>query len=422
VDKKIRIIFSNYRKLTGLLTIPGSKSISNRFLILNYLAGNAALPLNLSDAEDTQLLKKNLKIMEQNRGKGAELYCHHGGAPFRFLMSLLSIIPGEWILDGSVRLRERPHGELLRALRELGAEISGNNGTDAPPFKIKGNSLLSGGEIKLNASVSSQIISSLLLIAPLIKNGLVIHTEGNKVSDSYIDMTIKMMKEFGVAVEKDVKMLRVQEGKYFFKEKNYCIESDWSSVSYIYEWLAFSDEGHVELEYFINNSIQPDSITKEIFKAFGVKSVFSSDGKLIISKSKKASLPECFEFDFTRCPDIAQTVAVTCFVLKIPFLLKGLDTLNKKECERLNILGALFREMNGDCIFNEHSISVKKFSRNLFFPEIIKTYYDHRMAMALSGLAVLKNGLIMDDANVVKKSYPNFWHDLQRLGIEIQAI
>jgi 3-phosphoshikimate 1-carboxyvinyltransferase len=422
VGKKIKIIFPKGRNLNGHLTIPGSKSISNRFLILNYLAGNATLPLNLSDAEDTLLLKKNLEIIEQNRGIGSELYCHHGGAPFRFLMSLLSIIPGEWTLDGSERLRERPHGELLNALRRIGAEISGNDGTDFPPFKIKGNPLLSGGEIKLNASVSSQIISSLLIIAPLLKNGLVIHTEGNKVSESYIDMTIKMMKEFGVEVEKVGKTFRVEEGKYFFNKKNYRIESDWPSASYIYEWLAFSDMGHVELEYFINNSIQPDSITSEIFKAFGVKSVFKSEGKLIISKNENASLPTYFEFDFTRCPDIAQTVALTCFVLKIPFHLKGLDTLNKKECERLNILGALFREINGECVFDDHSMSIKKYSYNQFIPDIIGTYHDHRMAMALSGLAVLKNGLIMDDANVVKKSYPNFWQDLHRLGIEIQAI
>lgn len=391
-------------------------------MILNYLAGNAAFPLNLSDAEDTLLLKKNLEIIEQNRGTGAELYCHHGGAPFRFLMSLLSIIPGEWILDGSERLRERPHGELLRALRELGAEISGNNGTDVPPFKIKGNPLLSGGEVRLNASVSSQMISSLLLIAPLLKKGLVIHTEGNKVSESYIDMTIKMMNEFGVVVGKEGKMLMVKEGKYFFYKKNYRIESDWSSASYIYEWLALSNEGQVDLEYFIHNSIQPDSVVSEIFKAFGVESVFNSDGELMISKSKNVSLPEYFEFDFTLCPDIAQTVAVTCFVLKIPFLLKGLDTLNKKECERLNIIGALFREINGECVFNNHSMSIKNYSNNLFFPNKINTFHDHRMAMALSGMAALKNGLMMDEANVVKKSYPNFWHDLHRLGIEIQVV
>jgi 3-phosphoshikimate 1-carboxyvinyltransferase len=421
VGKEIRIIFPKHRKLSGLLTLPGSKSISNRFLILNYLAGNAVLPLNLSDAEDTLLLKKNLEIIEQRRGKGAELYCHHGGAPFRFLMSLLSIIPGEWTLDGSKRLRERPHGELLRALRGLGVEISGNSGTDFPPFKIKGNPFLSGGEVRLNASVSSQVISSLLLIGPLLKNGLVIYAEGNKVSESYIDMTIRMMEAFGVEVNKEGEMLRIEEGKYFFNEKDYCIESDWSSASYIYEWLAFCCEGVVELEYFINESIQPDSVTADIFKIFGVESHFKADGKLIIRKCKNPSLPEYFEFDFTRCPDIAQTVAVTCFVLKIPFQLKGLDTLNKKECERLNILGNLFKEINGECAFNDHSISIKNYRKDLLFPEKIKTYQDHRMAMALSGLAVLNNGLIMDDSNVVMKSYPNFWNDLGRLGIEIQA-
>lgn len=420
MDKEVSIIFPKDRKLAGSLIIPGSKSISNRFLILNFLSGNKYASTNLSTAEDTKLLLKNLEIIEQFHGRGAELYCHHGGAPFRFLLSLLSVIPGEWKLDGSERLRERPHADLLRALRALGAKISGVNGTDVPPFIIKGNPAISGGTITLNASVSSQIISSLLLIGPLLKKGLVLHTYGIRASESYIDMTIKMMKDFGIEVIKQGGAYIVNKGNYFFDGNEYNIESDWSSASYIFEWLALSDEGQIKMEYFIHNSIQPDSVITEIFKKFGIVSKFEKDGTLFIKKIKNFLLPEFFEYDFTLCPDIAQTVAVTCFVLRVPFYLTGLHTLNSKECERLNMLGKLFKEINGQCEFNNDSILIKTYGSNLCIPDKINTYLDHRMAMSLSGLAFLKKGLIIENANVTAKSYPSFWIDLSRLGVKIQ--
>ncbi|PBQ34878.1 3-phosphoshikimate 1-carboxyvinyltransferase [Sphingobacteriaceae bacterium] len=403
------------------LSLSGSKSISNRLLVLSALLNSDQTVENLSTSEDTQLLQKALQqIKDQNQ---ATIDIHHAGTDMRFLTAYLSVTPGEWMLTGSERMKQRPIGELVTALRTLGAEINYLEKENYPPLLIKGKTL-NGGDIEIESSVSSQFISALLLIACKFKNGLKLNLKGKTVSQPYIDMTVELLKQTGIQVSQKEKTIQVIPFDHIPKVMpQYFVESDWSSASYWYSICALLPDSKIELTYFHPKSLQADSILPELYKNLGVKTIFKENAILL---SSETVLAKEFYYDFTNCPDIAQTVAVTCFALGIRAELTGLSTLKVKETDRLFALKTELEKFGAQIQLTSDSLSLKKSDpqelKNKFTDpntQLIRTYNDHRMAMSFAPLALVVKEIMMDDSSVVAKSYPRFWEDLKSVGFSV---
>lgn len=403
------------------LSLSGSKSLSNRLLILNAVLNLDQVFKNLSTSEDTELLKKALlQIKGQTK---ATIDIHHAGTDMRFLTAYLSGTEGEWILTGSERMKERPVGELVTALKSLGADINYLEKEHFPPLLIKGK-VLNGGEIEIDSSVSSQFISALLLIACKFKNGLKLHLKGKTVSQPYIDMTVALMKHNGIKVEQKETTLEVLSSpEPHSSSPDYFVESDWSSASYWYSICALSPNSEIELSAFHQKSLQADSILPELYKNLGVKTTFRDNSILLSSGDGVAKV---FKHDFTNCPDIAQTLVVTCFALGIGAGLKGLSTLKLKETDRLFALKTELEKFGAEVEITSDSLSLKKsdpakIKAQVTDPKnhILRTYNDHRMAMSFAPLALLVKEIMIDDASVVSKSYPDFWEDLKSVGFNV---
>jgi 3-phosphoshikimate 1-carboxyvinyltransferase len=390
------------------LKITGSKSESNRVLLLQALYKGLKIN-NLSNSDDSQLMQAALA------SDSSTVDIHHAGTAMRFLTAYFATRSGTTTtLTGSSRMQERPIKILVEALNSLGASITYTKNEGYPPLLIEGKSL-TDNKVYLKANVSSQYISALLLIAPTLSKGLSLHLEGNITSVPYIKMTLSLLKELGVQTAFDGQMISVLP----FAEninKTFTVESDWSSASYFYSIVALSPIGtQIDLSAYKSNSLQGDAVLKNIYKELGVESSFNettlSLKKLAEPQSKLLTL------DLANAPDIAQTIAVTCLGLEIGCNLTGLHTLKIKETDRLVALQNEIKKLGTSIEITDNSLHLK--SPNKLNSSIhIATYNDHRMAMAFAPLG-LKTQLFIDDAEVVSKSYPDFWSDLSALGFEL---
>lgn len=409
------------RKLTGSLRLTASKSESNRALIIQALCRERFEIKNLALAQDTEILEK-LLIRSQNDPHSSVPYnVGAAGTTMRFLTAYLSTKLGTHILTGSDRMKKRPIGILVNALRQLGANIEYLEEDGYPPLKITGRSLR-GGEIEMDGNVSSQFISALLLISPELQNGLVLKFKGAVTSRPYINMTLNMMEEFRVYGMWQDCFLSVSKQTYHRKSEldyQYDVEADWSSASYWYAIAALAEEADFTIKGLKNPSKQGDSIVASIFTFFGVKTEVVNEGMRI---TKTRIKDEHFGYDFSDCPDLAQTIAVVTSALKIPAFFNGLHTLRIKETDRTLALKNELKKFGTELeILNDNSI---KINPSQFFQSgsAIKTYEDHRMAMAFATLAMKLDSVLIEDPEVVKKSYPDFWNDLKSVGFIIEEL
>ncbi len=389
--------------------ISGSKSISNRLLILESLFSNIKIG-NLSNSQDTQLLKKALS-------ENTEVVdIHHAGTAMRFLTSYYSIQEGKTtILTGSGRMKERPIKNLVNALRDLEVDIEYMENEGFPPLKITGRKITQTS-VNVPSNISSQFITSLLLIAGKLENGLQINLIGEVTSRSYIEMTLDILTKFGIQSSFEGNTIKV---KPFTPDNNsevvyYEVESDWSSASYFYSICALGRET-IYLKSFYKESTQGDSAIASIYeKFFGIKTTFSEDEhQLTLEPQPDFSFPEKIVLDMNDCPDIAQTLCVTAAALKIPFEISGLGTLRVKETDRLLALYNELQKLGAETEITDLTIQSTNFNE----PEdniSIKTYQDHRMAMSFAPFCLIKE-LTIEDEDVVEKSYPMFWKDLESI-------
>ncbi|MBN2167308.1 MAG: 3-phosphoshikimate 1-carboxyvinyltransferase [Marinilabiliaceae bacterium] len=392
--------------------LPTSKSISNRVLILNALAYSPYKIDNLSDSDDTDVL---LNVFNSNSNVfdiGA------AGTSMRFLTAYLSRIVGEWVVTGSERMKQRPIAILVDALRKLGAEIEYTEKEGFPPLKITGVSL-KGGELELAGDISSQYISAILMIAPCIEGGLTLKLTGEIISKPYIYLTLKLMEEFGVSTTWHDNAIKVPESIY--KPRPYCVEGDWSAASYWYEMVALATEGSVIIESLYEKSPQGDSKVADLFSNIGVSTKFK-DGYTILEKS--SAIVSQFDYDFSDQPDLAQTFAVTCCALNIPFIFSGLQTLRIKESDRIYALIDELSKFGFVLATNGKDTLVWNGTKNQIEKENpinVNTYKDHRMAMAFAPLALKGFNVIIEDPMVVTKSYPKFWDHIKKCGFIIDS-
>ena len=394
------------------INLSGSKSLSNRLLLLKEILDLKIDLKNLSDSEDTTLLLKALRQIKEAKNKNINIF--DAGTDMRFLTALLAIKKGTWTITGSDRMKKRPIGELVSALKSLGAEIEFLEKENYPPLEIKGKIIL-GGALKIDASQSSQFISALLLISPKLKNGLVLTLKNRIVSSPYIEMTAALLKKFNVSISKLKNTYTVNSSAKSKQIKEIKIESDWSSAYYWYSICALSKNAKIELNFLNKKSLQSDSILPELYKILGVKTKYKKNS-IIISRKKLET--KSINYNFINCPDIAQTFAVTCFGLGISAKLNGLSTLKFKESDRIIALKTELEKMGAKLVITNNSIELKK-SKPIPFEGVIETYNDHRMAMSFSPLALVYNSIKIANPEVVSKSYPRFWKDLKSVGFSV---
>tara|TARA_R110001592_G_scaffold156848_3_gene387601 strand:+ start:867 stop:2096 length:1230 start_codon:yes stop_codon:yes gene_type:complete len=398
-------------QLNNTITITGSKSESNRSLLLAALFPDIKIE-NISNSDDAELMAKGLKISD------GTVDIHHAGTAMRFLTGYFSSQEGkEVILTGSKRMTERPIKILVDALKSLGAEISYVQEDGYPPIKIKGQKIVKD-KVSLPANVSSQYISSLLLIAPSLENGLELELVGKITSVPYIKMTLALLEEIGVETSFEGNIIKVS-AKDKVAPTTLVVESDWSSASYFYGICALAAPGtEITLSAYKQKSLQGDSVLADIYTSFGVETTFG-ENKITLRKTDMKVLAEN-EFDLANAPDIAQTIAVTCFGLGVGCHLIGLHTLKIKETDRLEALHTELSKLGADISVTDKTLTI--IPSKTIVPEVaIDTYNDHRMAMAFAPLA-MKTTMFVNDAEVVSKSYPDFWNDLKQLDFSIKEL
>lgn len=405
-------IYKENKIIKGELVLPSSKSISNRLLMIRAISKRNFEIYNLSYSDDTKSLLEILKSESNVFDVG------NAGTTMRFLTSYLANKPGEWIITGSDRMKNRPIGILVNALKELGVKIEYLEKEGFPPIKIHGTKL-EGGNIEISGSISSQFISSLLLIAPTLPKGLNIKLKSKIVSKPYIDMTLNLMRKFGIKSRWEGNHVIVEKQSY--RVKDFTVEADWSAASYWYELAAIADWADIKLYGLKKNSIQGDSVISKLFEKLGIKTSYIQGGARIrkISNSKVKN----FEFDFNEIPDLAQTFVVTLTMLNIPFSLSGLETLIIKETNRIKALKAEMLKMGNNLAITNDTIS--KFGNTTYNADlnthlVFKTYNDHRMVLALTPIAVIQR-ILIEDPEVVSKSYPGYWSDIQKLGFNVKV-
>ena len=404
-------------QLHANIQLPASKSISNRALIIHALAGGGELPSNLSDCDDTEVIIRALRDMPETIDIGA------AGTAMRFMTALLAATErGKHILTGTERMRHRPIQLLVDALRRLGADISYVGEEGYPPLRISGRRL-EGGMVDIAGNVSSQYISALLMIGPMLDRGLTLRLNGDIISRPYIDLTLWTMREFGADAEwTDVDTITIMPRPY--QPRPYLIENDWSAASYWYEMVALTKdpEAEVQLHGLMDGSKQGDSSVRYLFSLLGVRTVFASKepGRpTTVTLRKNGHCVPRLEYDFVNAPDLAQTFVVTCCALGVPFRFTGLHTLRIKETDRILALQTELRklgyfiESRDDCELSwdgtRHSLPSENEAEE---KPTIQTYKDHRMALSFAPLA-LCGGIAIADPQVVTKSYPRFWDDLR---------
>jgi len=411
----------------GSIAITGSKSETNRLLLLRALYPGFAIT-NASSSDDSDVMQAALASQSDS------IDVHHAGTAMRFLTAYFSICEGRQItLTGSQRMKERPISVLVDALRMLGADIAYLENEGYPPLRIKGKKL-TGGSIAINANVSSQYITALLLIAAKLENGLQLELKGEITSRPYIEMTLSLLKEIGIITSFINNVISVHPTPGNLHPATIEVESDWSSASYFYSIVALSPIGtSLRLSSFSKHSLQGDSALQHIYNELGVQTSF--DGNTIVLRRTNFKL-KTLNLKLIQTPDIAQTIAVTCFGLGIGCHLTGLHTLKIKETDRLTALKAELEKLGAKAEITQDSLTLQPhslfrrggeglnvipISQQERHIEAVETYNDHRMAMAFAPLAV-KRPLIIKDAEVVSKSYPAFWEDMEQIGLRIEEV
>ena len=397
----IKFSFPNGVK-DGEVALTPSKSISNRILIIETLANKKFEIENLSTSTDTQSLVSALKF------ENSVIDVSNAGTTFRFLVSLLATKPGIWLLTGSNRMKTRPIGILVECLKLLGANIEFQEKEDFPPVLITGQKLISR-EIEIDANISSQFISSLMMIAPTIEGGLQLLLKNKISSLPYLNMTASIMKSAGVTVKFEKNRIAIPQGEYNLSK--FKIENDWSGASYWYLLCALNPGSKFVLNDLSEISIQGDSILSELMVQFGVKTVFNSDNAII--NSEHCLLTE-FNYDFTNCPDLVMTFAVLCIGKGIKGEFSGVQNLRIKESDRLNSLKIELEKCGALVELNDDKIIINPIE--LKNPGRIEVYNDHRIAMSFAPLASLIGPFEIENPSVVNKSYPEFWKQMEGVG------
>ena len=407
--KKVEITPSDLSPDSSI-KISGSKSESNRVLILNSIFKNIKIS-NLSDSDDTVVLKNAL----ENLHKSIDI--HHAGTAMRFLTAYLSTLDGgKFILTGSKRMKERPIGILVDALKNLGFNINYLKKKGYPPLEINGTKS-EKSIIKLKSDISSQFISALILIGPTFKNGLTIELDGEIISKPYINLTLNVLKRMGIGYSFRKNIIKIDNVKEINPIK-YLIESDWSSSSYFYSIVAIDKKINIKLSNFFKESFQGDSFIEKIFVKLGVKTEFLNQNEILLSPIDDYERPSSLSFNLIDNPDLAQTVAVTCLALKIQVKITGLQTLKIKETDRILALHNELSKLGAKIIFDDASIEIippVNFNKNI---EIF-TYDDHRMALSFAPLGLI-TPLIINDPDVVTKSFRSYWNDLLQLNFNLK--
>lgn len=416
-------IYPPEEMIEATVKVPLSKSMSNRALIMNALTPGASPLAEVADCDDTKALVSALQLIGV-KPKGAEINVGPAGTAMRFLTAYIAAQPGiEAVIDGSERMRQRPIGPLVGALRKCGAEIEFTGEEGYPPLQIKGRQL-HGGKMEIDASISSQFISALLMVAPTFDSPLEIVLKGQIASLPYLKMTLEMMVRRGIKAELYGATINVEPGIYLTTEEK--IERDWSAASYWYELTAVS-AGWLVLEEMSLPSLQGDSETAKIFEKLGVitESAEDEDGSPADGLALNPS-PEVFsrlDLDLSDTPDLVQTLAVTCCLLGVPFKFTGVESLRIKETDRLAALKAELAKLSFDVQIESNSVLSWQMQRTRVESVApIDTHGDHRMAMAFAPAAVFLPGLAIRNADVVSKSYPAFWDDMRNAGFTIQEL
>ena len=398
------------------IDLPASKSISNRALIINALSRSEFQPENLSDCDDTRVMVAALHDMPEVIDIGA------AGTAMRFLTAYLSVVPGIHVITGTERMRHRPIGVLVDALRQLGAHIEYEGEEGFPPLRITGNPELQGGSLTMLGNVSSQYISALLMIGPTLGQGLRLSLQGDIVSRPYLDMTVAMMREFGAPVDwESESTLYVSPQPY--QPRPYVIENDWSAASYWYEMVALTADEHAEilLPRLYENSLQGDKMVAMVYNDLGVQTEFIRDaqGGSAVRLTKNGEHCRFFEYGFKRIPDLAQTVAVTLCMAHTPFSMTGLQTLRIKETDRIAALQAELLKLGCRVEAKADALDWGCEKTEAEEAPAIATYDDHRMAMAFAPACLRVPCIRIQHPEVVSKSYPTYWEDLQKAGFTI---
>ena len=391
----------------GSITITGSKSESNRLLILKALYPDLEIS-NLSNSDDTQV---TLKALNNNE---SIVDIHHAGTAMRFLTAFFSVKPNsKVVLTGSSRMQDRPIELLVEALRSLGAEIEYVNKKGFPPLKITGKKI-DVSQVALPANISSQYISALMLIAPSLKNGLEIDLIGETTSIPYIKMTQTLLDNLGFKTFFNNNKIKISPADKITLNQ-WTVESDWSSASYFYSVVAIANKSEITLESYYSESLQGDSDLVQIYKKIGVTTVFNN-GSITLSKTPNFALPEVLDLDLRNTPDLAQTIAVSCFGLGVDCNLTGLHTLKIKETDRLEALKVELEKLGAIISITNDSLELR-FSGVINQNISIDTYNDHRMAMAFAPLGI-KVPIVINNSEVVSKSYPGFWEDFKSIDFQ----
>ena len=388
------------------IILPASKSLSNRALIIQALCKEYFSISNLSQSKDTQVLKDALENYSNT------INIDDAGTSMRFLTAFFSMQKQEVVLKGSERMHERPIAPLVEALNALGANISYLEKEGYPPLHIQ-KANIQGGTIQVNCTISSQFISALLLIAPTLSGGLTINLQGNMVSKSYLEMTLKMMAYFGIEYNWNSQKIQIKEQLY--QAKDICIEKDWSAVTFWLEIAAIAEKAQIELDGLYKDSWQGDTKALSIFSKLGVNYQFKNN-QLILFKEPKNTPKN--QLNLIETPDLAQAICCTYAGLQQQLEVTGLSTLRIKETDRISALQSEFKKLGINTKISQESILINEFNKHIETP-IIKTYQDHRMAMSFAPLALRFGKLIIEDVDVVKKSYPKFWEELEKAGFTI---
>ncbi|WP_439151575.1 3-phosphoshikimate 1-carboxyvinyltransferase [Winogradskyella sp.] len=407
----IRIQKSSIHCNKSSIEITGSKSESNRLLLLQALYPQIKIE-NMSNSDDSVLMQKALSSKE------SVIDIHHAGTAMRFLTAYFSIQKGrEVTITGSSRMKERPIKILVDALRDLGADIMYLENDGFPPIKIKGKDIAKN-KVTLKANVSSQYISALLLIASKLKDGLVLNLEGEITSVPYINMTLSLLNKIGVETNFSDNIIIVKPFNKEMQPQTLVVESDWSSASYFYSLVALSEVNTtLNISSYKKDSLQGDSVLAKIYEKLGVKTNFNKH-TLTLKRSAELEIIQNIDLDLSNAPDIAQTIAVTCFGLGVGCDLKGLHTLKIKETDRLVALKTELKKLGAEIEITENSLCLKP-SDKINSDISIATYNDHRMAMAFAPLG-LKTSIRIENTDVVSKSYPQFWEDLKTIGFKLK--
>ena len=404
-------VSKNDKVLKGEITLEGSKSITNRVLIIKALCEDFFEIKNFSKSDDSETLFELINSHDK------VLNAKDGGTTFRFLSAFLTVHEGEVILTGSDRLIDRPIGPLIDALQQLGANIQYLGKVGYPPILINGKAVQQN-RVEVDASRSSQFVSALLLIAPILKQGLVIKLKGDIVSASYIQMTLNVMKHFGVHYSWGQNMISISHQPY--AARDFRVEADWSAASYYYAMAAMSDEVDLKLYGLHKMSMQGDAVITKIMQEFGVMTTYIENGVHLYKNGNNGTR---FMYDFLDCPDIAQTLLACCAGLNMSASISGISNLQIKETNRIQAMSQELAKLNYD-FKKENEEWVLNSDSSMPLPNDLAfdTYQDHRMAMALTPLAITYKNVIINDPGVVSKSYPSFWDDIKSLGFQIEEL